>query len=182
MTGKELLDRLLSICDFLQKKHITYMLTGGIAVSLWTKPRATANIDIAVLLEEKDLPQFIKLVKEEGFIILEEKPMKFKRATLFRMLIKTEDGTFIPVNLVLSDTDYRRKAIQRKRKIEVRGKGIWIISPEDLILAKLLSGREQDILDAKLIVKMQKKSLDISYLRDYAKRLNLTKSIEKLGL
>ena len=44
---------------------------------------------------------------------------------------------------------------------------------EDLIILKLLSGREQDNLDAKKIFEIQKKRLDREYMQKWSKRLGI---------
>jgi hypothetical protein len=48
-----------------------------------------------------------------------------------------------------------------------------ISSPEDLILLKLLSGREQDRLDAGKIIKIQKENIDMEYIQKWSKKLSI---------
>ena len=45
-------------------------------------------------------------------------------------------------------------------------------TPEDLILLKIIPHRAQDLLDAEKVVLRHKRSLNIKYLKDWAKRLS----------
>ena len=48
-----------------------------------------------------------------------------------------------------------------------------ISTPEDLIILKLVSGREQDRLDAKKILEIQKENLDRDYLQTWSEKLGI---------
>jgi len=50
---------------------------------------------------------------------------------------------------------------------------INIATPEDLIILKLLSGREQDRLDAMKILEIQKDKLDKDYLQTWIEKLDV---------
>ena len=46
---------LIKISEILKNLEVTYAITGGYAVSVWGRPRYTADIDIIVELEEKNI-------------------------------------------------------------------------------------------------------------------------------
>jgi hypothetical protein len=50
---------------------------------------------------------------------------------------------------------------------------INIATPEDLISLKLVSNREQDGLDARKIVEIQRENLDVEYLRTWSEILGI---------
>lgn len=54
---------LVAIVKILKKLKIPYMITGGIAVLLWGRPRFTADIDIVVELYEKDIEALRKALR-----------------------------------------------------------------------------------------------------------------------
>jgi len=48
-----------------------------------------------------------------------------------------------------------------------------ITTPEDLVILKLLSGREQDRLDAEKIREIQKEHLDMEYMQKWFGKLGI---------
>ena len=55
---------LLEVTLILDKLKINYYITGGFAVSVWGKPRATFDIDIVVALVGPELPDLIKALRK----------------------------------------------------------------------------------------------------------------------
>lgn len=55
------------IFSVLNKKKVRYLVVGGIAVNLYGIERATADIDLVVEFEGKNLEGFIDALKEIGF-------------------------------------------------------------------------------------------------------------------
>jgi hypothetical protein len=50
----------------LNKERVKYMIAGGIAVNLYGIERATADMDIVVKLDERNISRFINAVKKLG--------------------------------------------------------------------------------------------------------------------
>jgi hypothetical protein len=55
---------------------------------------------------------------------------------------------------------------------------MWVVSPEDLILLKLLAGRPRDLGDVADVLFMQCK-LDETYMRRWARELSIGAQLEK---
>ena len=72
------------------------------------------------------------------------------------------------------DSDYRRAEFERRRRVELAGVELWIVSVEDLIISKLewsLESRsEQQRRDVGLLLEAP---LDRAYLDGWAARLGL---------
>jgi hypothetical protein len=66
-----------------------------------------------------------------------------------------------------------RSALKRKETVQIADFSVNISTPEDLIILKLLSGREQDKLDAQKILEIQKEHLDRKYIQKWSKRLGI---------
>ncbi len=58
------------------------------------------------------------------------------------------------VDLFLVTTPYQRAAFARRRQVLFLGADRWMITPEDLILHKLLANRRKDLLDVEEILKI----------------------------
>jgi hypothetical protein len=70
------------------------------------------------------------------------------------------------LDLTLGDSPFDRSALGRKKKVELFDRKVWVASPEDLLVYKLVSWRDRDVLDVHAILKRQK-SLDVAYLRKW---------------
>jgi hypothetical protein len=54
---------------------------------------------------------------------------------------------------------------------------VWLVSPEDLILLKLLANRPRDIADIGDVFFMQGQ-LDVTYMKKWAQRLGVADRLE----
>ena len=78
----DLFDTLKSLCALLNDEHVDYCLIGGLAVAILTKPRATEDIDLLILIEESQIPSLVGLLKKRFKIIQRQNVMHFKNATI----------------------------------------------------------------------------------------------------
>ena len=80
------------------------------------------------------------------------------------------------------DTPYRRAEFERRRRVELAGVYLWIVSIEDLILSKLEWSREsrseQQRRDVGLLLEAP---LDRAYLEQWAVRLGLDGLLKEAG-
>jgi len=171
--------QLLHVCNFLERIQIPHMVIGGIAVSIWTAPRETVDIDFAIGLTEEGLPPFIKSAMETGIVVFDPKPMIFKKMKLLRMFLQSKEAQLIMLDFILADDPYKKNSLERAISIPWEGREIKVASPEDVIL-KLLGGREQDMVDAKNIARMRKNSLDGRYLHHWGEKLSVSESLNTI--
>jgi hypothetical protein len=172
---RELLVKIVKILD---KLKIPYLVTGGIAVLIWGKPRFTADIDIVIHLQEKNIKKLIKellMTFKEGYI--EEKAIKeaLKHKSEFNFL---EPVTGIKVDFWIykKEDEFDKERFKRKIKIRILDYEVNFTSPEDLILIKLnwykMSKLEREIEDIKSILKFSKEKIDFDYLKKWSQKLS----------
>src|SRR3990172_8941984 len=101
----------------------------------------------------------------------QDKPMMFEKISLLRSTLKSNLDIF--VDFLFADNDFQKEALSRRQAIKVADFTVNIPTPEDLILLKLISGREQDRLDAKKVFEIQKKHLDMEYIKRWSKKLQV---------
>ena len=146
----DLFDTLKSLCAFLNDEHIDYCLIGGLAVAILAKPRATEDIDILILIEEQQIPSFVKILKKRFKIIQGQNVMHFKKATICRTILASpsdEKGGIVVVDFLLADHETYRETLRAPLFLTVDGEKIPVARPENLIRMKELSSRPQDLLD-----------------------------------
>ncbi|MBI5699989.1 nucleotidyltransferase [Candidatus Saganbacteria bacterium] len=152
----------------LEKEKTPYLLIGGLAVGVLGEPRMTQDIDLIVFIPKSSVIALLSKMKKAGFDINQtaiQKDLELKGA--FRISFEE-----LWVDFIVSSTDFEDSAFQRKMKITLLGKKVNIPSPEDLILLKLIPGRERDILDIKSIIERHRSKLDRKYLDSWAQKLS----------
>ena len=178
---EELLKRISKI---LIKLDISYVVTGGVAVTVWGRPRFTADIDLAIEL----VPSKLNRLAEELLQI--DKDVYVDKRMMERALERKGEFNFIhPVSglkvdfWVLKGEPFDVEEMKRKIVKKIAGVDVFLISPEDLILRKLLwykeSESDRQSEDIESIFKRQKK-LDMRYIRKWAQKQSTFKILENL--
>ncbi len=85
-------------------------------------------------------------------------PVAFGRRT--RVIPTVHAPTGIPVDLVLAGPGLEQEFLERSVAVDIEGVEIPFISPEDLIISKVLAGRAKDLDDVEGIVLKQGSELD----------------------
>jgi hypothetical protein len=174
------LDRAVhDIAGALDSLHVGYAIVGGIANAIWGEPRATIDVDVSVSVNEADLARIVPAISG-GFRPVIADPVAFVQQT--RVLpIDTSDG--IRIDVIFALLSFELDAIQRARDVSIAGRMIRVITPEDLVLMKIISERPRDIADAEAIVRRRAAELDRDYLepriRELATALEREEIIER---
>ena len=167
------LDLLLDVARRLEQAGLDYMLTGSMALNHYAQPRMTRDIDFVLALLLKDL-DLLPLVFGEDFYFSPEAA----REAIFQQSCfnAIHQESLIKVDFMIRKReDYRLLEFERRRRIEVTGHPLWIVSKEDLILSKLdwarQSQSERQLSDVENLLAT---GADMDYLRTWSQRLNLT--------
>lgn len=156
----------LAIFKRLNEKRVKYIVVGGIAVNLYGIPRMTYDIDLLLEMEDKNIRGFLQLLKRWGF-----KPkvpvdiMDFAKKDKREEWIKNKNmKAFSFVNpswaisaidiVIDSPIDYN-KAKKRMNHIMLQDTSIPVLSINDLIKMKEVTGRSQDKADIRYLRRLR---------------------------
>lgn len=175
---------LVKVAGILHKLNISYIVTGGMAIFVWGRPRFTADIDIVIELKSdqiKALAQALKALGEAGYVDVSMMQKALLRHGEFNFI---EGASGVKVDFFIAGKNsFDEVKFKNRRQEKVLGKSIYFISPEDLILSKLLwrkeSGSELQLKDVESVLKIQKK-LDWRYLKKWAKIQSTFNTLESL--
>jgi predicted nucleotidyltransferase len=170
MALKSLIKR---IARELGKNEIDYMIIGGQAVMIYGEPRLTKDIDITIGAKIDRLKDILKIAKKLRLKVLPREPYRFAKETMVLPLLDEKTG--IRVDLIFSYSEYEKEALKRVNKVKIGDSYINYVSVEDLIIHKIISGRERDIEDLKSVL-IKNKKIDKKYvlkwLDEFEKILN----------
>jgi len=178
----EIEELLAKIAKILEKLNIPYVVTGGIAVTVWGRPRFTADIDIVIEL----IPRDINLLAKE--LLALDKNVYISKEAIQDALEKRGEFNFIhpqsslKVDFWIVKDNFNKQEIKRGIPKKIGNQRINFVSPEDLILSKLLwyklSKSDRQLEDIKSVLKISK--VNLKYLKNWAKKQTTIKILEEI--
>jgi hypothetical protein len=144
-----------------------YLIYGGLAAAFWGEPRYTEDVDLVLFVPERHACKFLRAAARAGFAVDEDLALQQIRVSGWARLPLARAKSPWHLDFTLGDTPFDRSALERKRQVTLFDRKVWMASPEDVVVYKLVSARERDVLDIGGIVKRQK-HLDLAYLRKWA--------------
>lgn len=174
---------LLLIIDRLESLGIPYMITGSIASSYYGRPRTTHDFDFVVEIHQGLISNIVQRFSPEFYVSEEGVLDALRRKSMFNF-IHHQSGLKIDFWILDRTGEYDALRFQRRKNQEYFGRSIIMTAPEDLILMKLLwvkeSHSDKQLSDVKGILMIQENRLDKDYLKLWAHRLSVSKTLETL--
>lgn len=174
---------LIDIAKILSDLRIDYFITGGMAVSVWGRPRATFDIDIVVKIIEPQVDLLVRAFKnihKAGYA--DEKMVKdaIQHKGEFNF-IDSDSGLKVDFWVTKEKNLFE---FENKKLKKIRSQNVYFISPEDLILSKLQWHEEtystKHLEDIDSVLKISGKKLDMGYLKQQASKLKVLDDLNKL--
>lgn len=135
-----------------EREGIRWYVFGAEAVNRYGFPRKTADLDLTIDLEDRDPIAFVPKLRRAGF-----EPRfpddEFIRAT--RVIPVVHRVTKLPVDLVLAGPGLEQLFLDGVRSERIGMIEIPIISPEHLVVTKILAGRPKDVEDVRELLAMR---------------------------
>jgi hypothetical protein len=144
--------------SFLEGERIRFLVVGGLAVVVVGEPRTTA--DAIVFFSQTEAESLIGRAAAAGFDVREHVERERLAAT---GTMRFHRGRF-QIDLITASLPFEDAAYERASHHEVFGIRLPFSSPEDLLLFKVLAGRDKDMLDAAGVVRRHGDRLDVAYL------------------
>lgn len=187
------IDLAQKIASILLPLNIPYVVGGSVASSLLGENRSTQDLDLVIDLEARIAPQLIDVMSGEFYIsesaVTEAiaKSRTAPRESSFNVI-------YLPslekadIFVMGSDDPFSASVMSRRQLHPVSDltfEGIYIYSPEDIVLEKLSSykltpgGSQEQWRDVLGVLKVQGEGLDRAYLNQWALTLKLTDLLEE---
>ncbi len=160
---------------------VPYAVMGGWAVRLYALPRPTYDIDFTIAIDRDRLADLYDVARETGFSVPEQFATGWVDSVAGMPLVKFRlfvEGRGIDIDVFLAESDYQQALMERRQAHAVAGKQAWFVSPEDLVLLKLIAARKRDLADIDDIL-MGQPNLDEAYMRRWAEPLGVSEQLEK---
>lgn len=177
----EQLEFLKQIAARLESEGISYMMTGSMAMAIYSIPRMTRDIDLVVECHPEDAGRIVKLFEADCYVDAESVREAAARQDMFNII---HNEWIIKADFIIrKDEVYRRLEFERRRRVDLEDVSIAVVAPEDLILSKLCWARDSQSelqqRDARQLIESVA-DLDWPYLETWAKSLGVKDLLDRV--
>jgi hypothetical protein len=167
------------VFERLERLRVAYYLTGSEALGAYGQPRQTMDIDIVLDVGPSDIEPVLKAFEADHVI---GEAVNFSGHWMASLIPTSGLGK---VDLILRREDpWGRSSMERRRRWEHPAYGpIWVISLEDLVLAKLeWSGgtSELQLRDVRNLMATNGDRMDWVYLERFAATLRVAGLLQQV--
>jgi hypothetical protein len=155
-------DLLADLAPALDAVGARWYVFGAQAALVWGRPRLTTDVDVTVKSSvSTDL--LVRALDAHGFRLRIDGTDTFIRTTRVVPLEHLASG--LALDIVLAGPGLEDLFIERAVPIDVAGTVVPFISPEDLIVTKILAARGKDLDDVRGVLAERGPALDITLIR-----------------
>lgn len=158
LSGDKLAASAARMQHILEQNGIESAVVGAVAVGVWGAPRKDRELDLKVLVG-RDQAQRLVAALPQDFRPLGGEPLDLLQT---HGMLFGQDGDGTRIGLLLSEVPFDREAILNG--VYVESLDARTVTPEVLVVYKILGGRAADIEDALSVVRRQNR-LDREYIR-----------------
>lgn len=174
-------DVALQVAAALDAVGAAYFVGGSLASSFHGEPRATNDIDMVIALPGRRIAAFAERLGSDFEVdqgMLREALGRGGSANIFYLPLVMKIDLF-----GLGETPFDEAEFARRQRVRVRATGeeLWLKTPEDSVLRKLLWYREggevsdRQWRDVVEVLRVSGPGMSFEYLESWAPRLGLTK-------
>lgn len=176
----DLIVALHEFVEMFEARGYRYAIMGGIAARVLGIPRPTYDVDFTLAVARDQLPELFDAAENAGYHV----PVAYRSGwvdTVANMpIVKLGmqlGSQGIDIDVFLSECTFQESILVRRKQHDIGGKPVWLVSPEDLIVLKVLANRDRDRGDVQDVLFMQGE-LDRNYMRHWAERLGVLENLE----
>jgi hypothetical protein len=126
---------------------LRWYVFGAQAALIWGRPRLTTDVDVTVQLGTMAPARLVAALETRRFAPRLEMTDAFVDQTRVLPLVHAPSG--LALDIVLAGPGLEELFLSRAIHVNIAGVEVPFISPEDLIVTKILAGRSKDIDDVR---------------------------------
>jgi hypothetical protein len=142
-----LVARIVAVHEMLDSMHVTHQFGGAVALAWYRNPRATTDVDLNVTVSPEDADPVLGALTHLGVTVSEADRVAIAGDGQARL---DWDGSYL--DIFFATLDFHRQMAERSRQVSFGPVQIPILSPEHLIVCKVVFGRPKDWLDVEEMI------------------------------
>jgi hypothetical protein len=164
---------LKKLVGYFDKEKIPYMLSGSVAMSVYSLPRFTRDFDFVVHLKPENI-QGLTTYFKDGYYCNEDAVIDaITRKSMFNII--DHASGYKADFIILKNEPYRITEFERRKAVNFQGITITIVSIEDLIISKLIwiQQIESSLQKEDIKILSALKDIDWAYINNWTASLKL---------
>lgn len=161
----------------LDQAGIPYMLTGSFAGTVYGMGRSTLDIDLIIVADEEQTFRLLELLPKNEFYSDANSAIEAcRRQSMFNLI---DEVTGLKIDFIFRKArPFSEEEFRRRKMAQVEGVPFFVVTAEDLIVAKLEWAKKgaslRQMEDVTGILKVRKDQLDFAYIEKWVRDLELT--------
>ncbi len=166
------MDVLKIVVERLNIAGIDYMISGSVALSFYTEPRMTRDIDIVIHLKGENLDKMMEIFGSDFYI---DRDMMKEAVSFQSMFNIIHLETLVKIDLIIrKNEEYRLLEFNNRKKRKLNEDDVYVVAIDDLIISKLFWAKDSlSEIQIKDIVNLMKVDFDLEYVKKWCVQLNL---------
>jgi hypothetical protein len=181
-TMTELGTALQIVIDALNESEVQFAIVGSLAASEWGVVRSTRDVDLIALVARDHASHIVAaLNNHDVYIPVDDALHALAGGGSFNVLHPSTGGK-VDIFVVLDTDDFEVMRLQRRVPAEIFGIPSFVVTPEDVVLSKLLWRKESrsDIQWRDCAEIVAALDLDIDHMKRWADRLDIRDDLDNL--
>jgi hypothetical protein len=152
----------LSVIDALEACQMPYMLVGSLSSMYYGFSRSTTDADFVVQFGSCSIEDVLSRLGPQ---------FRFERQMAFELFTATVRSTIEVINspltielFQLSDDPHDQERFQRRKRVNLLDRDVFLPTAEDVIITKLRWQRRKDLDDVRDVIAVQGVNLDWDYI------------------
>ena len=138
----EELELLKEVAARLEAAGIEYMMTGSMALAVYSTPRMTRDIDIIIEATPADADRIAAMFRTDFYLDEPSVREAIRNKSIFNII---HNDSVVKIDFIVrKDGEYRLTEFSRRRIIDLDGVPVSVVAPEDLVLSKLVWAQQSD--------------------------------------
>lgn len=161
---------LAALKKVLGPRRIRWYVFGAQAALIYGSARMTMDVDVTISVTQERIRPLVAALFKGGFASRSDDIEAFFARS--RVIPLYHKRTRMPLDLVVARDALEASFLERARPIDIGGLRVPVISPEDLVVAKLFAGRPRDLGDVRSVLGAMGDSMDLRYVRSLLGQLD----------
>jgi predicted nucleotidyltransferase len=171
-------DVLRRIIARLEAASIPFMLTGSMASAVHGAPRATQDIDLVIEADEPRIRALVRSLPAEEYYVDESAAIEALHAHSLFNIVDRSTGWKIDL-IIRKSRPFSVEEFARRRRVEIDGVPLAVVTAEDTIIAKLewarSGGSARQLEDVATILRIRAGQLDVARIEHWVGAMGLEK-------
>lgn len=158
-----LAELLTDLADAFAGLRVRWYVFGAQAALIWGRPRLTTDVDVTVGAVPGGTPALVAALQAHRFTIRIDATPDFVRQTRVLPLVHGPSG--LAADIVLAGPGLEDDFLARAVQVDAGGVLVPVLSPEDLLVTKVLAGRPKDLEDIRGVLAERGAQIDLVRVR-----------------